>query len=78
MDYYTLHKDEKTKKWRLEKEGSNRAIRTYDTKAEGVSDLPRRFNNSNAGASVQIRKLDGRIQEERTYPGSKDPRASLG
>lgn len=28
--------------------------------------------------SVRIRKLDGTFQEERTYPGSADPRSSKG
>ena len=31
-----------------------------------------------SGASVRIRTKDGRIQEERTYPRSRDPRRSRG
>ena len=30
------------------------------------------------GGSVKIRKLDGKFQEERTYPRSKDPKRSPG
>jgi len=30
------------------------------------------------GGSLKIHKLDGTIQEERTYPRSKDPRKSKG
>ena len=30
------------------------------------------------GGSVKIQKIDGKFQEERTYPGSKDPRESKG
>lgn len=30
------------------------------------------------GGSVKIQKENGRFQEERTYPGSKDPVASKG
>jgi hypothetical protein len=32
----------------------------------------------NQGGSVRIHKQDGQIQEERTYPGSKDPPGSRG
>jgi hypothetical protein len=30
------------------------------------------------GGSVKIQKENGRFQEERTYPGSKDPASSKG
>jgi len=30
------------------------------------------------GGSVKIQKKNGRIQEERTYPGSADPKKSPG
>lgn len=28
--------------------------------------------------SVKIQKMDGKFQEERTFPGSKDPKSSKG
>jgi hypothetical protein len=31
-----------------------------------------------AGGSVKIQKMNGRFQEERTYPGSADPKTSKG
>jgi hypothetical protein len=31
-----------------------------------------------AGGSVKIQKINGRFQEERTYPRSEDPRGSRG
>lgn len=39
LDKYTLHKDGETEKWRLEMEGSDRAKRVFDTKAEALKDL---------------------------------------
>ena len=36
---YTLHKDQKSDKWRLEKEGSDRARRTSDTKEDALKNL---------------------------------------
>ena len=76
LDKYTLHKDKKSQKWRLEKEKSDRAKRTYDTKDEALKNL--RKDVGKDGGSVRIRKMDNTIQEERTYPRSKDPRKSKG
>lgn len=76
IDKYTLHKDEKSEKWRLEKEGSDRAKRTFDSKTEALKNLREAVGPS--GGSVRIRKTDNTIQEERTYPRSKDPKRSPG
>jgi hypothetical protein len=76
LDKYTLHKDGKTDKWRLEKEGSDRAKRTYETKDDALKNL--RQDVGKDGGSVRIRKVDNTIQEERTYPRSKDPKSSKG
>ena len=76
LNKYTLHKDQKSVKWRLEKEGSNRAKRTFDTKDDALENL--RDVVGPDGGSVRIRKVDNTIQEERTYPRSKDPKRSPG
>lgn len=76
LDEYTLHKDRKSARWRLEKEGSDRAKKTYGTKADALKSL--RDDVGSGGGSVRIRKTDNTIQEERTYPRSKDPRRSKG
>lgn len=76
LDKYTLHKDRESEKWRLEKEGADRARRTYETKDEALKSL--REDVGKAGGSVRIRKVDNTIQEERTYPRSKDPTKSKG
>ncbi|RAK68712.1 DUF2188 domain-containing protein [Phenylobacterium kunshanense] len=76
VDKYTLHKDSKSEKWRLEREGSDRAKRVFDTKSEALKDL--RGAVGPTGGSVRIRKVDNTIQEERTYPRSKDPKGSPG
>lgn len=76
LDKYTLHKDKESQKWRLEKEKTDRAKRTYDTKDEALKNL--RKDVGKDGGSVRIRKMDNTIQEERTYPRSKDPRKSKG
>ena len=76
IDKYTLHKDQKSDKWRLEKEGSDRAKRTFDTKRDALKNLSKAVGPN--GGSVRIRKVDNTIQEERTYPRSKDPKRSPG
>jgi len=76
LDKYTLHKDRDSDKWRLEKEGSDRAKKIFDTKAEALSGLENAVGPN--GGSVRIRKEDNTIQEERTYPRSEDPKSSPG
>lgn len=76
MDKFTLHKDGESEKWRLEKEGADRAKRVFDTKSEALKGL--RAALGPAGGSVRIRKTDNSIQEERTYPRAKDPKKTPG
>jgi len=76
LDKYTLHKDRGTGTWRLEREGSDEAIKVFETKAQALSGLEEAMGPN--GGSVRIRKEDNTIQEERTYPRSKDPKSSPG
>ncbi|MCW2672294.1 MAG: hypothetical protein JWP14_883 [Frankiales bacterium] len=48
------------------------------TKDEAVRDTARVAKAEPQPVSVRIHKLDGKIQEERTYPRSADPRGSKG
>ena len=74
MDNYHVTKD--GKKWKLTKEGAERASKTGDTKKELI-DKTRDYMADKTG-SVKIHKEDGRIQEERTYHRKDDPRKSKG
>ena len=62
--------------WDLTKEGADRASFAADTKEECLK-RTEEFMADKTG-SVKIHGLDGRIQEERTYPRSADPRKSPG
>lgn len=75
---FTLSKDEKRDDWVLRNDGTDRILRRFDTKADATKGgaLDRALGSE--GGSVKIQKENGRIQEERTYPGSKDPRSSKG
>ena len=70
------HLTKRNNQWRLEKAGSDRALLKAPTKAEAVQKM-RRFMKTREG-SVRIHKVDGKFQEERTYPRAKDPRSSKG
>lgn len=74
MDNYHITKDDD--KWKLRKEGSERASKTAGTKKE-IIDETRKFMSNKTG-SVKIHKENGRIQEERTYPKRVDPRRTPG
>jgi hypothetical protein len=74
MDNY--HLTNKNGEWNLKKEGSNRAVKKFDTKEQGrdySTDYVRQ-----QGGSLKIHKLDNSIQEERTYPKSSDPKKTKG
>ena len=72
-NYHLVFKEDQ---WKLEKEHSDRSIRNFDTKDQaknfGVDYM------KDHGGSLKIHKQDGKIQEERTYPRSADPRKSKG
>ncbi len=74
---FSLAHDDKTKKWELKKEGSSEVVKAFASKAAALKGgvLEKAVGGS---GSVRIRKRDGKIQEERTYPRSADPRGSKG
>ena len=75
---YTLGFDEKKDKWTLKNDRTNRVERTFTTKAKAIAGGALKRAVGREGGSVKIKTERGRIQEERTYPGSKDPRKSRG
>ena len=62
--------ERKNDEWRLRKAGSNRALVKADTKELAILEM-RGYMKSHEG-SVRIHKANGRIQEERTYRGSRN------
>jgi len=74
MDNYDLKKQ--GDKWKLQRQGAERAQKAFDTKKEGL-EYSREYMHTHGG-SLKIRKENGQIQEERTYPRSKDPKKTPG
>jgi hypothetical protein len=74
---YTLMQDAKTKRWVLTNDSTGQAVKSFASKAGATKGgvLERAVGKS---GSVKIKKRNGRIQEERTYPRSRDPRSSKG
>jgi hypothetical protein len=75
---YTLAFDEKRDKWTLKNDRTNRVEKTFGTKARAMSGGVLKRAVGRAGGSVKIKKENGRLQQERTYPGSRDSRKSKG
>jgi hypothetical protein len=75
---YTLKHDDKKNDWALVQDGSTRATRRYETKSDATTGGKIKQALGATGGSVKIQKMDGKYQEERTYPRSKDPTKSKG
>lgn len=74
MDNY--HLTHQSGEWKLKKEGSDRAIKTFASKQEAM-DYSTEYMREHEG-SLKFHKEDGKIQEERTYPRSADPNQTKG
>lgn len=75
---FTLEKNERSNRWDLTNDATNRKAGSFETKADATKGGVLERAVGPAGGSVKIQKENGRFQEERTYPGSKDPARSKG
>jgi len=70
--------DQKNDDWALKNLDSGRTLRHFDTKADAIKGGVLKNVIGVEGGSVKIHKVNGRFDEERTFPGSKDPHSSKG
>lgn len=75
--FHLIH-DAKKDDWVLRQEGKARASARYETKAEATAGGELKSALGKQGGSVRIHKKSGSIQEERTFPRSKDPKSTKG
>lgn len=75
---FTLTHNEKKDRWDLTNDKTDKVVKTYETKAEATAGGVLKKATGTEGGSVKIQKMDGKYQEERTYPGNKDPKGSPG
>ena len=75
MKNYDL--DHNGEDWFLREQGKERAKKVFhdSTKQEALKEMKQHLDGP---SSVKIRKMNHRIQEERTYPRSADPSDSPG
>lgn len=75
---FTLEKNERKDRWDLRNDRTDQLVKSFGTKADATKGGALEKAVGSLGGSVKIQKENGRIQEERTYPRSKDPRSSKG
>lgn len=75
---YTLEKNDKRGGWDLKREGADRATKHFETKADATVGGALSDALPGGVGSVRIHKEDGKVQEERTFPRSQDPKDTPG
>lgn len=75
---FTLEFNEKKDRWALENDKTNRTIKTFGTKEAATAGGVLKRAVGSEGGSVKIQKENGKFEEERTYPRSRDPKKSKG
>jgi hypothetical protein len=75
---FTLDYNEKRERWDLEKDKTNKVVKSFETKEEATAGGVLKKAVGSEGGSVKIQKENGKFQEERTYPKSADPKKSKG
>ena len=75
---FTLTKNENKERWDLTNDKTNRVVKTFNTKADATTGGVLSKAVGKEGGSVKIQLTNGKFEEERTYPRSKDPRRSKG
>jgi hypothetical protein len=75
---FTLDFDKKKDNWRLTNDTTDKVVKTFDTKLEATKGGVLEKVIGTGGGSVKIKTQDNKYQEERTYPGTADPKKSPG
>ena len=75
---FTLSFDDEKSDWALKQDKSNRVVRRFENKGDATRGGALSEAIGQGGGSVKIQKQNGKFQEERTYPRSKDPKRSKG
>lgn len=75
---FTLAHSNKKDGWELRNDITDKVKKTFETKLDATAGGVLKKALGKEGGSVKIKKLDGVFQEERTFPGSRDPKKSPG
>lgn len=74
----TLSHNKIKETWDLREDKSHKLIKSFESKADATTGGSLSKALGKAGGSVKIEKMNGRYQEERTFPRSADPRKLKG
>lgn len=75
---FTLEKNTKRGGWDLKREGADRATKHFENKSEATARGALSKALPAGIGTVRIRKENGKLQEERTFPRSRDPDSTPG
>lgn len=75
---FTLTHNEQKARWELGADKSSQVVKTFAKKADATAGGALKKAIGGDGGSVKIQKVDGKFQEERTFPRSADPKKSPG
>jgi Uncharacterized protein conserved in bacteria (DUF2188) len=75
---YTLTYIEKKESWNLVNDKTNRTKASFGSKDDATAGGVLAKVLGKDGGSVKIQKMNGKIQEERTFPREADPSSSPG
>jgi hypothetical protein len=75
---FTLSHNQQKDDWTLKSDTTGKTLRRFDTKDDATKGGVLENAVGKNGGSVRIHKVNGTFDEERTYPGSRDPRSSKG
>lgn len=75
---FTLSYEDNKDRWALTNDKTDRVIKTFPIKSDAVKGGILEKTVGSNGGSVKIQLKNGRFEEERTYPGTKDPESSKG
>ena len=75
---FSLVHDRTKDDWKLVNDQSGRTVQRFDTKTAATAGGVLSDAIGIQGGTVRIHLENGRIQEERTFPRSADPRSSEG
>jgi len=75
---FTLDKNKQKNIWELTNDKTNKVVKTFDTKSKATATGVLKEAVGVERASVKIKLVNNKIEEERTFPRRDDPAESKG
>ncbi|MEK7207743.1 MAG: DUF2188 domain-containing protein [Pseudomonadota bacterium] len=76
LEKYTLEYNEKNGKWALKNDKTSKTEKSFKSKSGATKGGALKRALGENGGSVKIKKVNGRVQEVRTYPSKIAPKKS--